>query len=199
MQPRAILSLILKFWVLAMITAALIVLYFNRTAPPRASDVEAAELVKHTNVEVRIGTIQKMTLHDELVAFGYVEPEPATADKPAAEANITLDWPAVVSDVACLEGQAVKKGQTLLISKNVPVTSPIDGTVIAVNIRPGEIALPTATAVRIVDLNRLVIAPMFQAGRFRKSRLAKLPISKCPPGRKHSVATSSGSTARPIQ
>jgi hypothetical protein len=179
MQPRSILSFILKFWVLAMIMAALIVLYFNRTAPPLASEVEAAERVKHTSVEVRIGSIHKMSLHDELVAFGYVEPEPATTDKPSAEANITLDWPAVVSDVACVEGQAVRKGQTLLISKSVPVTSPIDGTVVAINIHPGEIALPTITAVRVVDLNRLVVAasvPSWQISQLSIGQPARIDL-----------------------
>src|SRR5580692_3446518 len=98
MQSGRIVSAILKLWVLAMIAGALYFLWQERTAPPLASDVEAAEQVKHTNVEVRIGTIQKMTLHSYVVGFGNVEPEPASDRMPAADARITVDWPAVVSD-----------------------------------------------------------------------------------------------------
>jgi multidrug efflux pump subunit AcrA (membrane-fusion protein) len=179
MESRRILSAILKLWVLAIIAVALYFLWQQRSAPPLASTVEAAEQVKHTSVEVRIGSIHKMTLHDELVTFGYVEPEPATADKPAAEANITVDWPAVVSEVDCTEGQAVKKGQTLFIYKNNSVSSPIEGTVIALNIRPGEVALPTTTAIKIVDLNRLVVAadiPSWQISQISLGHPARIEL-----------------------
>jgi len=183
MESRRIISLILKLWVLAMIAGAIYFLWEERAAPPLASAVEAAEQVKHTNVEVQIGTIRKMTLREYAVGFGNVEPEPATAQTPAAQARITVDWPAVVSDVKCVEGQHVAKGQTLFFSKNSPVVSPIDGTVVAVNIHPGEVALPTAAAVEIVDLDRLVVAanfPAWQAAQISPEETAQIEIPADP-------------------
>jgi multidrug efflux pump subunit AcrA (membrane-fusion protein) len=177
MQSRQIVSAILKLWVLAMIAGALYFLWQERTAPPLASDVEAAEEVKATNVEVRIGTIQKMTLHNVIVGYGNVEPEPATAQSPAADAKITIDWPAVVSEVSCIEGQHVAKGDTLFTYKGFPVVSPIAGTVVAVNIHPGEVALPTRTAVEIVDLDRLVVAanvPAWEVGKIKPDQSAQI-------------------------
>ena len=179
MQSRQIVSAILKLWVLAMIAGALYFLWLERTAPPLASEVEAAEEVKATNVEVRIGTIQKMTLHNYIVGYGNVEPEPATAQSPAADAKITIDWPAVVSQVNCIEGQHVAKGDTLFTYKGFPVVAPISGAVVAVNIHPGEVALPTKTAIEIVDLDRLVIAanvPSWQAAKIKPGQSAQIEL-----------------------
>ena len=38
------------------------------------------------------------------------------------------------------------------------MTSPIGGTVVSLDIHSGEVALPTKTAVEVVDLDRLVVA-----------------------------------------
>jgi multidrug efflux pump subunit AcrA (membrane-fusion protein) len=179
MQSRQIVSAILKLWILAMIAGALYFLWQERVAPPLANDVEAAEEVKHTNVEVRIGTIQKMTLHGFIVGFGNVEPEPATAQLPAADARITVDWPAVISRVNCVEGEHVAEGQTLFTSRSFPYVSPIDGTVVAVNIHTGEVALPTTTAIEVMDTDRLVVAaniPAWQASQITAGQAAQIEI-----------------------
>jgi len=158
MEATRIVSAVVKLWVLAMIGGALYFLWKDRAAPPLASQVEAAENITHTDVEVSIGTIKKMTLRGYVVGFGNVEASPATKDQPAGMARVSVDWPAVVSDVKCVEGQHVEKGQTLFISKGAPVISPIGGTVVLLDIHPGEVALPTQTAVEVVDLDRLVVA-----------------------------------------
>ena len=183
MEATKIVSAALKLWVFLMLAGALWFLWSQRAAPPRASEVEAAEQVKHTDVEVRIGTIRKMTLHGYVVGFGNVEPAPATADEPAAEARLTVDWPAVVSEVRCIEGQHVDKGQALFVAKSAPVTSPIAGTVVAIDIHPGEVALPTKTAVDVVDLDRLVLAvgiPVWQAAEISAGQTAQIEIPADP-------------------
>jgi len=195
MESTKIVSAALKLWVLLILGGALYFLWRERAAPPLASEIEAAEQIKHTDVEVRIGTITKMTLHGYVVGFGTVEPAPATTDAAAAEARVTVDWPAVVCQVRCVEGQHVDKGQTLFVAKSArriggtsdageePVTSPIGGTVVALNIHPGEVALPTTTAVQIVDLDRLVMAagiPAWQAAAIWAGQRAQIEIPADP-------------------
>jgi membrane fusion protein (multidrug efflux system) len=195
MESTKIVSAALKLWVLLILGGALYFLWRERAAPPLASEIEAAEQIKHTDVEVRIGTITKMTLHGYVVGFGTVEPAPATTDAAAAEARVTVDWPAVVCQVRCVEGQHVDKGQTLFVAKSArriggtsdageePVTSPIGGTVVAINVHPGEVALPTTTAVDIVDLDRLVMAagiPAWQAAEISAGQRAQIEIPADP-------------------
>jgi RND family efflux transporter MFP subunit len=72
----------------------------------------------------------------------------------------------------------------LFISKDVGINSPIDGTVVAVNIHAGEVALPTTTAVEVMDLHRLVVAaniPAWQAAEFSIGRPAHIQIPAQPP------------------
>jgi membrane fusion protein (multidrug efflux system) len=79
---------------------------------------------------------------------------------------------AIVSDVNCFEGQQVEKGQTLFTLNNIrkpdgsieqallKITAPLSGTVVYVNVRPGEVTDPETQTplVELVDLNRLIIA-----------------------------------------
>jgi multidrug efflux pump subunit AcrA (membrane-fusion protein) len=186
MQANRIVSAVVKLWVLAFIGGAIYFLWKDRAAPPLANQIEMAENIAHTNVEVRIGTIKKMTLHGYVVGFGNVEPAPA------ADARVTVDWPAVVSDVRCVEGQHVEKGQTLFFVRPASfpsgggggeVTSPIGGTVVSLDIQVGEVALPTKTAVEIVDLDRLVVAvgiPAWQAAAISAGQQATVEIPADP-------------------
>ncbi len=184
MESTKIVAAAVKLWVLLILAGAIYFLWWEeRTAPPLASDIERADQIKHTDVEVRIGTIRKMALHGYVVGFGNVEPAPATADAPAAEARVTVDWPAVVSEVRCVEGQHVDKGQLLFVSKSFPTRSPIGGTVVAIDIHPGEVALPTTTAVDIVDLDRLVLAagiPAWEAAEISAGQTAEIEIPADP-------------------
>jgi RND family efflux transporter MFP subunit len=66
-----------------------------------------------TQVPVRVGTIKQTTLRQLLAAYGRVEPAPASTTRPAAEAHLTVPNASLVSDVNCVEGEHVEKGQTL--------------------------------------------------------------------------------------
>ncbi len=186
MEANRVVSAVVKLWVLAFIGGALYFLWKDRAAPPLASQFEAAESITHTNVEVRVGTIKKMTLHGYVVGFGNVEGAPATADEGAADARVSVDWPVVVSEVRCVEGQHVEKGQTLFVvakPANLAVTSPIGGTVVSLDIHGGEVALPTKTAVEVVDLDRLVVAagvPVWQGAEIKAGEQATVEIPADP-------------------
>jgi len=193
-SSRTVLT-ILKLWVLLLAAGALYYLWNDRATPPLAGQVEQNEAITHTDVAVRIGAIQRMTLRGYVVGYGSVEAAPATADSPAAEARVTVDWPAAVSQVRCIEGQHVEKGQTLFVAKPAQrisgetqttdnaVISPISGTVVFLDIHAGEVALPTTTAVRIVDLDRLVAAagiPPWQAAAISPGQPAEVQIPADP-------------------
>jgi membrane fusion protein (multidrug efflux system) len=195
MEATKIVSAAVKLWVLALLGGAIYFLWKGQAAPPLANQLEAADTIARTNVEVRIGTIKKMTLHGYVVGFGSVEPAPATMDHPAADARITVDWPAVIPDVRCVEGQHVEKGQTLFFVKQTTfsmgaggsgggaVTSPIAGTVVLLDIHAGEVALPTKMVVEIVDLDRLVVAmgvPAWQAAAISGGQHATVEIPADP-------------------
>ena len=66
-------------------------------------------------VPVQVGAIVQTTLRNTVTAYGYVEPAPASTTRPAAEAHLSVPEAAVVSEVDCVEGQHVDKGQTLFV------------------------------------------------------------------------------------
>ena len=125
-----------------------------------------------TEVAVNVGKISLATLRHGVTAYGTVEPEPGTADKAPASARIASPVAAIVSDVNCFEGQQVEKGQTLFTLKDIrkpdssidqallKIAAPLSGTVIYVNVRPGEATDPETLTplVEVADLNRLIIA-----------------------------------------
>jgi multidrug efflux pump subunit AcrA (membrane-fusion protein) len=191
MESSRTVSAVLKLWVLLLAAGALYYIWKDRATPPLASQVEQDEEIAHTDVAVRIGAVKRMTLHGYVVGYGRVEAAPATAEMPAAEARVTVDWPAAVSEVRCIEGQHVEKGQTLFVARPAQqilgatqptedaVTSPISGTVVYLDIHAGEVALPTSTAVKIVDLDRLVVAagiPAWQAATISAGWQAEIEI-----------------------
>jgi len=174
MEATKIVSAVVKLWILALAAGALYFLWAQRAAPPLENQIEESENIQHTNVDVRIGPIRKMTLSGYAVGFGNVEPAPATPQQPAADARITVDWPSNVTQVRCVEGQHVDIGDELFVANAAnavaqngeAIKSPIAGTVVSLDIHSGEVALPTRTAVEIMDLDRLVVAvqiPAWQA------------------------------------
>ncbi|MGA3068305.1 MAG: efflux RND transporter periplasmic adaptor subunit [Tepidisphaeraceae bacterium] len=66
-----------------------------------------------TEVPVGVGAVVRATLHRSLTAYGYVEAAPASAEQPAGEVHVTAPSAALVSEVDCIEGQQVEKGQML--------------------------------------------------------------------------------------
>src|SRR5580658_2162627 len=130
--------------------------YAHSTAPPVLDD---DDIKVPERVPVHVGTIQLATLHQYLSADGVVEPEPARGESAAASAVISTPTASVITDVYCKEGQRVKKGDALFSTdKGEKIVAPLDGTVVQLNIHPGEIATQYSAALEVVDLDRLVIA-----------------------------------------
>jgi multidrug efflux pump subunit AcrA (membrane-fusion protein) len=76
-----------------------------------ASDKEEAT---STVVSVQTGTLKRMTLHRYVTGYGTVEPAPATADQPAAGAQLAAPTAGVVAKVNVIEGQHVVQGDVLM-------------------------------------------------------------------------------------
>jgi membrane fusion protein (multidrug efflux system) len=67
-----------------------------------------------TLVSVQTGALKLTTLHRYVQGFGTVEPAPATADQPAADAPLAAPSAGVVTKVNVVAGQSVKKGDVLV-------------------------------------------------------------------------------------
>ena len=81
-----------------------------RQGPPVAEEPEQAA---ETIVPVEVARIRRMTLHDYVLAYGSIVPNPGIGD--AIPANVRIDSPVdgLVSEVHCVVGQEVQKGQVL--------------------------------------------------------------------------------------
>jgi membrane fusion protein (multidrug efflux system) len=66
-----------------------------------------------TEVAVQTGNIIKTALHRYVMAYGVVEPEPATGGRASASSKIAAPVMGLLSQVYCEEGQQVKKGDLL--------------------------------------------------------------------------------------
>jgi membrane fusion protein (multidrug efflux system) len=78
--------------------------------PPAANDNETIPTI----VTVQTGALKLATLHGYVQGYGAVEPAPATSAAPAADAVLSAPVPGVVTKVAIVEGQQVKKGDVLM-------------------------------------------------------------------------------------
>ena len=210
---------------LVILFAIALLFHFWHANPPRPAPVGGGDNdeddVKYSPiVPVSVAPVTAATLRSFIVAFGTVEPAPATADQPSAGASIRLPAPVLVAEVDCIEGQqreartvAVQSrrrclagppyvmlddtlghtvggpshvalvveppqtqpalngstGKTLLRN----IASPLAGTVVQINIRPGELAVPWTTAVQVVDLSRLVIALSVPGWQLRDIKLGQ--------------------------
>lgn len=65
-------------------------------------------------VRVQTGSLKLMTLHRFVSGYGTVEAAPATADQPAAGAQLAAPGAGVVARVNVVEGQRVEKGDVLM-------------------------------------------------------------------------------------
>src|SRR5271156_4208811 len=79
-----------------------------------ADDKPAVEETVVTEVSVRTGKITTTTLHGYIQGYGTIETAPATADQPAAGAQLAAPSAGVVTKVDVLEGQHVEKGDVLV-------------------------------------------------------------------------------------
>ncbi|MFZ0828434.1 MAG: efflux RND transporter periplasmic adaptor subunit [Verrucomicrobiia bacterium] len=67
-----------------------------------------------TIVTVQTGALKLVTLHRYVTGYGTVETAPATAEQPAAGAQLAAPSAGVVAKVNVLEGQPVEKGDVLM-------------------------------------------------------------------------------------
>jgi len=65
-------------------------------------------------VTVQLGMLKQMTLHNYISGYGTVEAAPATADQPAAGAQLAAPSAGVVAKVNVIAGQQIQKGDVLV-------------------------------------------------------------------------------------
>jgi membrane fusion protein (multidrug efflux system) len=156
-----------------------------------ADDAAPADEKVVTVVAVQTGKITSATLHGYVQGYGTIEPAPATADLPAADAQLAAPSAGIVAKVNVVEGQQVAKGDVLVdlsspaavaeverqkklyeqqntSLKNLQdaqaqldlmrVTAPLSGTVVRVNVKPGQAADLTTIVAEVMDLNRLAVS-----------------------------------------
>jgi membrane fusion protein, multidrug efflux system len=66
-----------------------------------------------TDVAVHVGQIEVDTLQLYVTAYGYVEPAPASKDRPPASALLSPIVGGVVAEIDCVEGARVEQGDVL--------------------------------------------------------------------------------------
>jgi membrane fusion protein (multidrug efflux system) len=67
------------------------------------------------NMAVHTGGISMATLHQFVVAYGTIQPEPAAPGRPAAYSEVASPVAGVLSRAACVEGQKVARGAVLFV------------------------------------------------------------------------------------
>jgi multidrug efflux pump subunit AcrA (membrane-fusion protein) len=156
-----------------------------------ADDAPTTQEKVVTVVTVQTGKITSATLHGYVQGFGTIEPAPASADLPAASAQLSAPSAGIVAKVNVVEGQLVTNGEELVdlsspalraeverqkklyaqqntSLKNLQdaqaqldlslVTAPLSGTVVRVNVKPGQAADLTTVVAEVMDLNRLAVS-----------------------------------------
>jgi membrane fusion protein (multidrug efflux system) len=83
-------------------------------SPASGSEDEAASENVPTVVTVQLGALKQMTLHHYVSGYGTVEAAPATANQPAAGAQLAAPSASVVAKVNVMAGQQVQKGDVLV-------------------------------------------------------------------------------------
>lgn len=82
----------------------------KRSAASASDEEENAPTV----ISVQTGALKQMTLHHYVSGYATVEAAPATADQPAAGAQLAAPSAGVVARVNVIEGQHVEKGDVLV-------------------------------------------------------------------------------------
>jgi len=79
-----------------------------------AASTSGEEETTPTVVTVQTNAIQLATLHRYVQGYGTIETAPATAEQPAAGAQLAAPSAGVVASVRVVEGQHVEKGDTVM-------------------------------------------------------------------------------------
>jgi membrane fusion protein (multidrug efflux system) len=84
------------------------------TAMATPQFVRAEDEAPAPEVAVRVAPIARATVRAFVTAYGAVEPEPATADRPAAAVTLAAPSGGLLAGVAAVEGARVAKGDVLV-------------------------------------------------------------------------------------
>jgi membrane fusion protein (multidrug efflux system) len=99
------------FGLLILLAGALVVYYLLKPKPTQTSEESAGQVV--TEVSVHVGKITRATLHGYVLAYGTVRLAVGSSSAPAARVRITAPSSGLISEVLCVEGQTVSRGDTL--------------------------------------------------------------------------------------
>lgn len=201
---------------------------------------DETEQAPATEVIVEVGQITRATLRAFVVAYGMVEPESSSMDRPAASARIASPVAGVIATAHCVEGERVEKGAELFrldsrvvdvavakaqaavdfaekalarqqrlltaggaslkqvqeaqqqvdVARNElanaraqralqTITAPLAGTVVRVNVKPGEAVDLSTVLAEIIDLDRLVVAASVPSAELPALRIGQ-PVLLAP-------------------
>ena len=113
-----------------------------------------------TEVPVETGTIIQTTLHRYVFAYGVVEPEPATKNQSAASAKLATSVAGIITQIACEEGQLVKKGTPLFVLDTRVADSQIAKAKVAV-----EFARKNLVRKQKLNINENISIKLFEDAR----------------------------------
>ena len=91
-------------------------------APRHAFADSDAPDTAQADITVQEGHLKRMTMRQYVDGYGVIAPAPATAQTPAAEANVAAAVTGVVTKVEVTEGQTVQRGQILALLNSDSMT-----------------------------------------------------------------------------
>jgi membrane fusion protein (multidrug efflux system) len=97
---------------LIILLAVALGIYYLFQAKQEASS-EEPQSAAVIEVSVHVGEISRSTLYGNVLAYGRVEPAVGSSENPPARVPVTAPAAGIVSEVRCVEGQAVNKGDLL--------------------------------------------------------------------------------------
>ena len=105
MNNRRIVMILGLLAVLALLVVIVLKLTGSKTG--EESEEIAADMAVH------VGTISRATLHQAVLAYGTIEPEPAAPGRSPAEAEVASPVAGILAHIDCSEGQKVAQGTLL--------------------------------------------------------------------------------------
>ncbi|MFH1718328.1 MAG: efflux RND transporter periplasmic adaptor subunit [Planctomycetota bacterium] len=105
-----------------LLAAACGVYYLFQGRQSEISEEQEDEMA--VEVSVHVGEISRSVMHGYVLAYGRVEPAPASGNSPPAKVRITAPVDRIISEAVCVEGQEVGQGDVLFRfdSRTVEVT-----------------------------------------------------------------------------
>lgn len=94
-----------------LLAAAVGIYYLFQVKQDESSEEPQSEV--EADVSVHVGKISRSTLYGYVLAYGRVEPAVGSSEGPPAQVPITAPAAGIISEVRCVEGRAVHKGDLL--------------------------------------------------------------------------------------